>query len=736
MKTRRSGAAAYLALLVAATFAASCGTRISATEESAATPAAGTNAPAATEEASSAASETPAVPAIPRSARANVPLRPELQEVVRLVDSGAGEEVVKAYVGGVATPYELGLEEIIYLRDIGISDAVIASMMRRSNELRDRQAETATMQTNLVSAVEELREAVANRDGAPAAGTTAAAPTPPAPGATPAEGGPVTVTTEGTPSGPPVAATSAQVPVDAPAPVQQFYSPLASYGTWYQTPSYGWVWQPTVVVANPVWMPYRHGGRWMWTDCGWYWCSDYSWGWAPFHYGRWCTYPGLGWCWVPDTTWGPSWVTWRYSSSHLGWAPLPPGCGWRSGVGLTWHGSGVSVGFEFGLASSCYTFVGYDRFCHRSLQHHVLDHEHARVVYQQTTVINHVVNGDHNVIINHGPGYSQVASRVRDEVPKAHVQPLPDRADRTLRADRVERSHDGNVIYRPVAVESTGGRPVAMAPEVRPSRGDSRAGLVSSTPSPVRSGPGQSERPGYSSRFGESSGRSTPASSAVPNASRPTASYGTRSNPRGPVANSGEPKAIETRNAAGARGAEAGAGAGAMGPRRQTMPVPLGDPSRNLPMTGRSSSSTAVPNRFVPSAATPNADPVETRTMGAGGPSGNIPAPAYSRPNAAGAPAPFNAPRAQYSAPNPVLNAPRPNYAPSPSPSVSAPRPAYSAPSPAMSAPRPSFTPPVSSPAPSMAPRSAVSTPSSVGASPQAGGSGGRGNNGSRQNPN
>ena len=94
-------------------------------------------------------------------------------------------------------------------------------------------------------------------------------------------------------------------------------------------------------------------------------------------------------------------------------------------MGLTWHGSGVSVGFEFGLASSCYTFVGYDRFCHRSLHHHVLDHDRARVVYNQTTVINHVVNGDHNVIINHGPGYSQVASRVRDEGPKARVPPRP-----------------------------------------------------------------------------------------------------------------------------------------------------------------------------------------------------------------------------------------------------------------------------------------------------------------------
>ena len=29
--------------------------------------------------------------------------------------------------------------------------------------------------------------------------------------------------------------------------------------------------------------------------------------------------------WVPETVWAPAWVSWRRSSDHMVWAPLPPG---------------------------------------------------------------------------------------------------------------------------------------------------------------------------------------------------------------------------------------------------------------------------------------------------------------------------------------------------------------------------------------------------------------------------
>ena len=112
---------------------------------------------------------------------------------------------------------------------------------------------------------------------------------------------------------------------------------------------YGPCWQPTVVIVNPGWQPYCDGGRWVYTDCGWYWLSGYSWGWAPFHYGRWFHHHHLGWCWQPGNAWGPSWVCWRYGGNYCGWAPLPPAAGFNAGVGLTYHGQRVNSGFGFGL---------------------------------------------------------------------------------------------------------------------------------------------------------------------------------------------------------------------------------------------------------------------------------------------------------------------------------------------------------------------------------------------------
>ena len=65
----------------------------------------------------------------------------------------------------------------------------------------------------------------------------------------------------------------------------------------------------------------------------------------------------------PDTVWGPSWVTWRYSNDYCGWAPLPPFAVYRAGVGFFYQGSGVSIGFDFGLGVNCFTFVPTRNFC-------------------------------------------------------------------------------------------------------------------------------------------------------------------------------------------------------------------------------------------------------------------------------------------------------------------------------------------------------------------------------------
>ena len=114
--------------------------------------------------------------------------------------------------------------------------------------------------------------------------------------------------------------------------VRPYYDALAPYGTWVEVAPYGWAWCPVGMSAG--WQPYTVG-RWVYTDWGWMWASDDPWGSVPYHYGRWAFDASFGWVWVPGDVWAPAWVAWRYGGGYVGWAPLPPEAGWRSGAGIT-----------------------------------------------------------------------------------------------------------------------------------------------------------------------------------------------------------------------------------------------------------------------------------------------------------------------------------------------------------------------------------------------------------------
>jgi len=109
---------------------------------------------------------------------------------------------------------------------------------------------------------------------------------------------------------------------------------LGSYGTWEDTPDWGYAWFPDVAA---VWAPYSLG-YWLWVSpWGWTWVDEEPWGFAPFHYGRW-GYWHNRWCWVPGprTTrpiYAPALVAWvggRRSGvsasigARVGWFPLGP----------------------------------------------------------------------------------------------------------------------------------------------------------------------------------------------------------------------------------------------------------------------------------------------------------------------------------------------------------------------------------------------------------------------------
>lgn len=127
----------------------------------------------------------------------------------------------------------------------------------------------------------------------------------------------------------------AQREYDEEVTLQTFYDELEPYGQWVDDPEYGYVWVPD--VEDPDFRPYSTNGRWVMTEYGNTWVSDYEWGWAPFHYGRWAFTDYYGWIWIPDTEWGPAWVTWRSNDEYYGWAPLGPNVSVDMAIGSDYY---------------------------------------------------------------------------------------------------------------------------------------------------------------------------------------------------------------------------------------------------------------------------------------------------------------------------------------------------------------------------------------------------------------
>jgi hypothetical protein len=85
------------------------------------------------------------------------------------------------------------------------------------------------------------------------------------------------------------------------APYSYGMSDLNYYGSYYNVPGYGNLWQPYFVGAG--WDPFMDGA-WMWyPGFGYSWVSAYPWGWMPYHYGSWLFVPNYGWMWQPGNTW-------------------------------------------------------------------------------------------------------------------------------------------------------------------------------------------------------------------------------------------------------------------------------------------------------------------------------------------------------------------------------------------------------------------------------------------------
>jgi hypothetical protein len=85
-------------------------------------------------------------------------------------------------------------------------------------------------------------------------------------------------------------------------------SDLNYYGSYYDVPGYGPMWQP--YFAGAGWDPFAFGSWMYYPGFGYTWVSGYPWGWMPYRYGNWAFVPGYGWMWAP--------------SGFVGWNPIPP----------------------------------------------------------------------------------------------------------------------------------------------------------------------------------------------------------------------------------------------------------------------------------------------------------------------------------------------------------------------------------------------------------------------------
>src|SRR5262249_28098249 len=77
--------------------------------------------------------ETP--PQVQSSATAPTDLSPAAAEVVRLAESGVGDEVVVSYIQNYKAAFALPADHILYLKDLGVASETITAMLNHDKSL-------------------------------------------------------------------------------------------------------------------------------------------------------------------------------------------------------------------------------------------------------------------------------------------------------------------------------------------------------------------------------------------------------------------------------------------------------------------------------------------------------------------------------------------------------------------------------------------------------------------------
>ena len=363
-----------------------------------------------------------------------------LVDVVKLAKGGVNEDVMLAFVQQTTNAFALGPDELLYLTDIGVGPEVITAMQRKASPLPTPKLTASTPPSV------ELPHSPAPAPVAPALQVVTPEYVQP---------GPVAGVVAPAPQPAP---TVIPVVVQDPNAVPVFQDALTPHGVWVDVPGYGRCWQPNYAVLPLGWRPYQDGGRWVWSDYGWYWVSDYPWGWATFHYGRWFSTAGLGWVWAPDTVWGPSWVCWRRTTSHCGWAPLPPGAYFSSG-GWYHHGRHVDFEFGFGIGAFDFAFLPWGRFCDPHPHHFYASGSHVSGLYHQSVVVNNTVVGNNNTVIFQGAGKAPVVQASRSPIPQAALRETAWAGSSKSASEQIVHEKSGFVITSPRVPSGAPARP-------------------------------------------------------------------------------------------------------------------------------------------------------------------------------------------------------------------------------------------------------------------------------------
>ncbi|MCX7803641.1 MAG: hypothetical protein N3A38_00490 [Planctomycetota bacterium] len=472
-----------------------------------------------------------------------------VDDVLKLAKGGVGEEVLIAFVETSGIAYDLTADEIVTLTDAKVPQSVIAAMIRKGAELRAKRA-GAKADTDRGAEAGQSTEAKAGEGyGAKAGGAggarvadgggvdKSAEPGPPPERVSRTDerssaGSAVADSASGTDSGDSdMAATTVRITVPEEVTVSFFYESLLPYGSWVRVPCYGWVWQPTVVVADPFWRPYCHRGRWIWTDHGWYWRSYYPWGWAAFHYGRWVWLPTYRWVWVPGTVWAPAWVHWRCSATHFGWAPLPPEADFCVDIGFSFRGSRVSGDFHFGLTERHYTFVPRARFLEVDVAPVVVPQTQVVNIYNSTTIINNTYVYRNKTVVHTGIPKDEVAREIKRKIETVRIAEHEAKPGSFIRPETDEG--DRIKVFRPAVFAKVPEEPTKIAERVRTAiRTANPARHAPSTSQPsaswIPSRPAEAGAGGGGSVFPPSAKPATPAQKNPPDAAarivRPPAS--------------------------------------------------------------------------------------------------------------------------------------------------------------------------------------------------------------------